>query len=107
MYVTASKDGAIHLWDGINANCVHPRLGHMEHLWPRVQFNQGPKVRSQKDLMVKDLMVYFLKYVLLKIEPLHQRSLISQGANFMCWFCDMTRRFNLIGSFSLVVRIRL
>ena len=27
MYVTASKDGAIRLWDGINANCVRPIVG--------------------------------------------------------------------------------
>ncbi|KAH7528892.1 hypothetical protein FEM48_Zijuj05G0126100 [Ziziphus jujuba var. spinosa] len=27
MYVTASKDGAIRLWDGITANCVHSIVG--------------------------------------------------------------------------------
>lgn len=27
MYVTASKDGAIRLWDGISANCVRTIIG--------------------------------------------------------------------------------
>lgn len=27
MYVTASKDGAIRLWDGVSANCVRSIVG--------------------------------------------------------------------------------
>jgi cleavage stimulation factor subunit 1 len=27
MYVTASKDGAIRLWDGVNASCVRSVVG--------------------------------------------------------------------------------
>lgn len=27
MYVTASKDGAVHLWDGVSARCVRSIVG--------------------------------------------------------------------------------
>jgi len=27
MYVTASKDGAVRLWDGVSAKCVRPIVG--------------------------------------------------------------------------------
>lgn len=28
MYVTASKDGSIRLWDGVSANCVRSIVAH-------------------------------------------------------------------------------
>lgn len=49
MYVTASKDGAIRLWDGVTANCVRSIVNaHGTAEATSVTFTKDQRYRHQK-----------------------------------------------------------